>query len=454
MAVPNGLTFTMRIDATDLKRLMAGQSVAAAGASGAAGPSGPAAVQQQAHQAQQRSLTAKGVAGLWAIEKGISGILRNSSVLNTYQNAMGKVFGAAIDILLIPFTPVLNLLLLGMTKLVVWLAGSGYMEKMYHVMERVAGYLETLAERFGRIFKDIMNGDWKNLFKDMALLIKDGVVAALKDPIGALATGAVAIGGMMMLSRMPVIGKLLSGGIGISRAMLGIGAANSGAAIGNTWLASQAGTGATGPIGTSTATAAMGTGGRLAALGAGGVLSTASLAVGVGIAGGLIARYGLDATGIAPKGSRLNNTATGAAAGAGIGAIVGTPFFGIGAVPGAAIGGAIGGTIGFLASKPKSNPVQQGSAQQQGWSGSVNSNNTVNLTQNNYFGSADAGSSETTATRMADAVQRSVGYQMATRSSQSGSTPIEAGSLFAPKPLPSSGATVFGKIRNYGPFGN
>lgn len=64
-------------------------------------------------------------------------LLSNSKVLNTYAQAFGKVFSAAMDMLLLPFLPVLNLMLAGVAKLVAWLITSGYLERMSRYVNEV-----------------------------------------------------------------------------------------------------------------------------------------------------------------------------------------------------------------------------------------------------------------------------------------------------------------------------
>src|SRR3989304_4605444 len=43
--------------------------------------------------------------------EGLKSLVMNSRVANTYLGAMGKMFSAAIDMLLMPFTPIFNLLM-------------------------------------------------------------------------------------------------------------------------------------------------------------------------------------------------------------------------------------------------------------------------------------------------------------------------------------------------------
>ena len=61
-------------------------------------------------------------------------LLNGSKVLNGVFGTMGKMLSAAVDILLIPFTPLLNMLMLGMTKLLVWMVSNNIPEKLYNGM--------------------------------------------------------------------------------------------------------------------------------------------------------------------------------------------------------------------------------------------------------------------------------------------------------------------------------
>lgn len=77
----------------------------------------------------------KPLAALTLIEKGIGGMLQHSQVANSYLGAMGKVFGSAIDILLIPFTPILNTLLL-------------FMVQMLPMMVKISEFLSILIGKY------------------------------------------------------------------------------------------------------------------------------------------------------------------------------------------------------------------------------------------------------------------------------------------------------------------
>jgi hypothetical protein len=113
--------------------------------------------------------------------------------------------------------------------------------------------------------------------------------------------------------------------------------------------------------------------------------------VGLGILAQQATSAGLGAVGV--RGAARDG-ASFAAGGAAIGAVVGTPLFGVGAVPGALIGGAIGGGLGLLRSMMRGGGAreaaparaQAGSQGNMARAASVtNSYNTVYLTQHNYF---------------------------------------------------------------------
>lgn len=97
-------------------------------------------------------------------------LLQNSKILNTYAQSFGKVFSAALDMLLMPFIPVLNLMLAGVMKLVAWLITSGYLERMSAYVNTVMVPLMEAAGQQLRLVWDLMNNsadpskwDWEGL---------------------------------------------------------------------------------------------------------------------------------------------------------------------------------------------------------------------------------------------------------------------------------------------------
>lgn len=123
--------------------------------------------------------TLKGAAIVGALVGGVMGLLdffkqllQNSQILNTYAGAFGKVFSAALDILLTPFIPVLNLLLAGMLKLLAWLIDSGYLEKMSQIVDQyIVPALQLMGAGLDRLWDAMnhslnpMNWDWGKLGK-------------------------------------------------------------------------------------------------------------------------------------------------------------------------------------------------------------------------------------------------------------------------------------------------
>ena len=96
-------------------------------------------------------------------------ILQGSKLLNLYFGAMGKAFSAAIDVLLIPFTPLLNLLLAGLMKFVVWLAKPSVFAAISAGIEKVGEMGRALftwavnAWGFFNSSLDPHNWDWAGL---------------------------------------------------------------------------------------------------------------------------------------------------------------------------------------------------------------------------------------------------------------------------------------------------
>lgn len=146
----------MKFDPSDLKTL-ASQISAIFGTGGKAGTAGGGAVTAggPAGGTSNPSFLSifKPLAALDAIKAGISFIVKNSSVANSYLGVMGKMFGAAIDLLLIPFIPIFNLLLVGMGKLVEWLAK----DEVQEFLSRLANGLVQKAEQLWAVVKDVYN---------------------------------------------------------------------------------------------------------------------------------------------------------------------------------------------------------------------------------------------------------------------------------------------------------
>ncbi len=119
---------------------------------------------------------AGGIIGLLSFFKDL---LSQSKLLNTYAQGMGKMFSAAIDILLMPFLPVLNLMLAGMSKLLAWLIDSGYLENMSRIVDQyIVPLLGNIGDGMAKLWGDMnrslnpMNWDWAALGKTAVAMLE------------------------------------------------------------------------------------------------------------------------------------------------------------------------------------------------------------------------------------------------------------------------------------------
>ena len=97
----------------------------------------------------------KPLAFLELINKTLSLIMKNSSVANTYLGAMGKMFGAAMDLLLIPFLPLFNLLLVGLGKLVEWLARDDVQKFLSKIADFILNLVNEFLKSAGKVYDAI-----------------------------------------------------------------------------------------------------------------------------------------------------------------------------------------------------------------------------------------------------------------------------------------------------------
>lgn len=104
-------------------------------------------------------------------------LLQGSKILNSYFGAMGKVFSAAIDILLLPFIPILNLLLMGMMKFVAWLTKPSVLAAIAAGIEKMGDMGRALIE-WARTVAAFFNNSWNPSDWDWAGLMS-GVVGVL-----------------------------------------------------------------------------------------------------------------------------------------------------------------------------------------------------------------------------------------------------------------------------------
>ena len=132
---------------------------------------------------------------LYSLEKFASASLRNSDVMKAYTGAMGKTFGAAMNLLLLPFMPLFNLLLVFMNKMIVWLVTSGVLDKMLQASQSIARGVE-------RLFDLWENFSWSKL----GSMIWDGIQEVMGNKVGF---GALAVGGLALAHMMPFIGPLM-----------------------------------------------------------------------------------------------------------------------------------------------------------------------------------------------------------------------------------------------------
>jgi len=152
----------------------------------------------------------KPLLALEAVKSGIKNLLQNSSIMNTYMGAMGKMFGAAVDLLLLPFTPLLNLMMLAMGKLLQWLVTSGLLEAISKGVNRVVDFLKDVGGDLRNIWNDIKNLDMKALLPDIGTLLRDSLGFAVKHPIEA---GVLAIVAAIAAAKVAnIAGGLLGGG--------------------------------------------------------------------------------------------------------------------------------------------------------------------------------------------------------------------------------------------------
>lgn len=337
--MPEEIVFRMVLDASDLQRIMSvgpGQVAGGAGPAVSGGAGGGGAERATPVRPDPSFMSIfKPLVALEAIKVGITTLVENSQVMSTYLGAFKKIIGAAVDLLLAPLTPFLNVAMLFMTTLLQALVESGIFQEMLAWSQSIAKDMATWITEHAPAIKAAVR-------KTVEIL--SSVVSVLGNIITTIVTWWSRIYNWLDTHLGPV-GGLLKGILKYTTIAAGVMA---------TGLIP-------GPLGMP---------GRLAfgaARGIGGV--GAGAIAGRGLAGGLfgggaMSMLGLGAAGIGAGflGSTLMqkggapNWAAGAMgmglAGAGIGAAIGLPFGGIGAVPGAAIGGGIGllagGTIGAV----------------------------------------------------------------------------------------------------------
>lgn len=152
--------------------------------------------------------------------EGLKALVSNSRVANAYLGGMGKMFSAAIDLLLLPFTPLFNLLMVAMSKLIGWLIDSGVLEwvaegvdKLVNLMGGFVNWIKVMFTDPVEGFKQALGWLWdriKEFFGNPKEWFKNAAQLAVA---GAGVLGAAAM--------MPVVGGPIRAGIGAAVGGLG-----------------------------------------------------------------------------------------------------------------------------------------------------------------------------------------------------------------------------------------
>lgn len=185
----------------------------------------------------------KPLVALEAVKVGIKSLVAHSSIANTYLGAMGKMFGAAVDLLLLPFTPLLNMLMLGMSKLIQWLITSGMLEKIHAGVLNVVTFLEDMGENLRNIWRAVRDFNVADLATGIGGSIADIAKFSIQHPIEA----AVLAGASALMARGAWRFLFGAPGAGAAGGAAGGGAAG-GAAAGAGGGAAAAGGGIVGPL--------------------------------------------------------------------------------------------------------------------------------------------------------------------------------------------------------------
>ena len=217
----------IQIDASELMRVlgMGGAGGGGGMAAGAGGPttSGDVKTQENIRKGMGKAHKDPSFMSIFkplvALE-GVKALVSNSRVANAYLGGMGKMFSAAIDLLLLPFTPIFNLLLVAMSKLIGWLVDSG-------VLEWVGEGVQKLVDLFGGFTSwiKLIFTDPKQAFLDALKWLWGQIKTFFKDPLGSLKRvaqlGVAGAGVLGAAALMPVIGGPIRAGIGAAAGGLG-----------------------------------------------------------------------------------------------------------------------------------------------------------------------------------------------------------------------------------------
>ena len=268
--------------------------------------------------------------------EGLKGLVANSRVTNAYLGGMGKMFSAAIDLLLLPFTPLFNLLMIGLSKLIGWLIDSGVLKAMGEGVQELINLFGGVAKWVAEMASAIVNLDFSKIgsliveaFKAVGKLIID----AIKDPLGAAKTvGKMALAGAGIIG----LGAMMPGPVGgITRGLIGAGAGAVGGLFG---LGGGKGGGKTPPIPPPAGGGVSGGGGGRGGMGrmmGGSLLFGGGMMLGQATGSSILGMGGMGA-GI----GMMAGGPLGALAGAGIGA-------GMGLLDKKLLGGKLGGFLGM-----------------------------------------------------------------------------------------------------------
>jgi len=326
----------IQLDAADFLKGLQGMGKMGMGGGGGGSPTGSGSQEEQAktiHKGMRKSFKDPSFMSIFrplAALEGLKGLVQNSRVANAYLGGMGKMFSAAIDLLLLPFTPLLNLMMVGLAKLIAWLIDSGALEwigegveKLIKLFEGFGKWIQKLFTDPGAAFMDAVKWLWermKDIFKNplgsaksVAQIAAAGTGAAILAQMGM---GAIGLGGL---------GPLALGKRGLG-ALFGRGG---GAAAGDAAMMAAGGGGGAGG------------GGMMARMGLRG--GTGFFGMNRGLQGGMMAGGGmLMGNTLGQQGGTMGTMGRMGGmglTGAGIGMMAGGPM-------GAAIGGGIGLGIG------------------------------------------------------------------------------------------------------------
>jgi len=259
----------------------------------------------------------KPLVALEAVKVGIKSLVQHSSIANTYLGAMGKMFGAAVDLLLLPFMPIFNMLMLAMGQLIKWLYTSGVLDAISKGVDNVMKFLGALGGDLANIWNAIRSFDLRGIVEGLGSSLKTTIKAFVKHPIEMGVTAIIVALAARAAWRTVMGGPMAGGGMGAG--FMGAGAAARGLGGGSAVVGlGRAGMGLGGA-------AMMGYGGMEMARG-GGVFGT-----GGGVGGGIANVAAM--------------TAGGAMVGATLGSVVPVLGTGIGAGVGAGLGAATAGIL-------------------------------------------------------------------------------------------------------------